>query len=118
VAGWRVERIVHFDPGDFVKASLAHFGFHRRRGQYVAIAHQHHYLGLVGPDDRLLWTAASRPVFEAVPNFVAELELPIYVDVLLDETPLVSNVGNARLYRIDPESMSARLLVDGRTSSE
>jgi hypothetical protein len=91
MASWVVERIVHFDPGDFVKAGLAHFGFHLRSGHYYAIAHQQHYLGLVGQDDRLLWTAAPRPVFAGVPNIAADLEYPIYVDVLPDETLVVSN---------------------------
>ena len=114
MAGWVVERIVHFGPGDFVKSGLAHFGFHLRNGRYCAIAHRQHRLGLVGEDDRLLWTAAPRPVFEGVPNIAAGLDFPIYVDVLPDESLVVSNFGNARLYRIDQETRSARLLVDGR----
>ena len=114
MAGWVVERIVHFEPGDFVNSGLAHFGLHLRNGQYCAIAHQGHYLGLVGPDDRLLWTAAPQPVFDGVPNIAADLGFPIYADVLPDGTLLVSNFGNAQLYRIDQEALSARLLVDGR----
>jgi hypothetical protein len=114
MAGWVVERIVHFDPGDFLKSGLAHFGFHLRDGRYCAIAHQQHYVGLVGEDDRLSWTVAPERVFEGVPNIAADLDFPIYVDVLPDGTLVVSNFGNARLYRIDPEALSARLLVDGR----
>lgn len=114
MAGWVVERIVNFGPGDFVKSGLAHFGFHLRDGRYYAISHQHHYLGLVGEDDRLVWTAAPQPVFEGVPNIAAGLDYPIYVDLLPDETLVVANFGNARLYRIDPETLTARLLVDGR----
>jgi hypothetical protein len=114
VAAWVVERIVHFDPGDFVKSGLAHFGFHARDGRYYAIAHRQHYLGLVGQEGRVAWTVAARPVFEDVPNIPAELEYPMYADVLPDETVVVSNFGNTRLYRIEPETMSAQLLVDGR----
>jgi hypothetical protein len=113
VPSWVVERIVHFDPGDFVKSGLAHFGFHVRGGRYYAIAHQRHYLGLVDPDGQLEWTVAPQPVFKGVPNIFAELEFPIFVDVLPDETLVVSNFGNALLYRIDTETMSAQLLVDG-----
>lgn len=69
---------MHFDPGDFVKGGLGHFGFHVRNGKYYAISHQHHYLGLVGEDDEVLWTAASRPVFDGVPNIAADLEYPTY----------------------------------------
>lgn len=113
-AGWAVERIVHFERGEFVKAGLAHFGFHVRGGHYFAIAHRQHYLGLVGPDGRLLWTAAPRPVFEGVPNIPAELEYPMYVDLLPDDTFVVSNFENAQLVRVDPATMSARVLIDGR----
>jgi hypothetical protein len=110
---WVVERIVHFEPGDFVKSGIAHFGFHLRDGRYCAIAHPRHYLGLVGEDDRLLWTAAPEPVVEGVPNITAGLEFPMYADLLPDGALVVSNFGNARLYRIDPATQSARLLVDG-----
>jgi hypothetical protein len=100
VAGWTVERVVHFDEGDFVKSGLAHFGFHLRNGQYCAIEHERHYLGLVGPDGDLPWTAAQQPVFDGVPNIAVGLVFPICIDVLPDETLVVSNFGNARLYRI------------------
>ena len=110
---WAVERIVHFERGDFVKSGLAHFGFHARNSSYYAIAHQDHYLGLVSPHGRVEWTVAPQPVFEGVPNITADLEYPIYVDALPDGTLVVSNFGNARLYRIDPDAMSAQLLVDG-----
>lgn len=113
MAGWVVERIVHFDPGDFVKSGVAHFGFHVRGGRYFAIEHQQHYVGLVGPDGRVKWTVAPQPVFEGAPNVTADLEFPAYVDVLPDDTLVVSNFGNARLYRIDAETLSAQLLVDG-----
>jgi hypothetical protein len=114
MAGWHVERIVHFDPGDFVESGVAHYGFHVRDGRYFAVAHQAHYLGLVGEDGRVDWTVAPRPVLEGVPNIAAELEYPMYVDALPDGTVLLSNFGNARLYRTDPETLGARLLVDGR----
>lgn len=112
MAGWVVEQIVHFAPGAFVERGTAHFGFHVH-GRYYAIAHQRHYLGLVGDRDRVEWTVAPEPVFVGVPNVVADLEFPIYIDALPDESLLVSSFGNARLFRIDPEAMTSRLLVDG-----
>ena len=113
MASWLVERIVHFDPEEFVKSGLAHFGFHVRDGRYYAIAHEHHYLGPVGPDGRVEWTVAPQPVFEGIPNIAAELEFPMFVDVLPDGALVVSNFGNAHLYRVDTERMSAQLLLDG-----
>ena len=111
---WTVERVVHFAPGDLVKDGFVHFGFHDQRGRHFLIDHGRHFLGLVGPDDQLVWTVAAQPVLPGVPNIEAALEFPMYVDSLPDGTLVVSNLGNARLFRIDPLAMSARLLVDGR----
>lgn len=112
---WIIDRIVHFDFGrDIVRSGLAHFGFHDRRGRYFAVAYTKHFIGLVGEDDRLKWTVAAGPVFADVPNISAPLEFPMYVDVLSDDTFVVSNFKTAELYRINPFRMTARLLVDGR----
>ncbi len=113
MAGWAVERIVHFGPSDVVRDGFVHFGFHDRSGRQFLIEHQKHFLGLVGDDDRLEWTVAAQPAFAAIPNITAALEYPIYVDFLPDGSLLVSNFGNARLYRVDVDRMSAELLVDG-----
>jgi len=110
---WTIDRIVHFRPGEFVKAGLDQFGFHTRTGQYYAIEHRRHFLGLVGDDDRVTWTVAPQPVLPGVPNIHADLSFPMYVDVLADDTLVVSNFGNARLFRIDPRRMTADLLIDG-----
>ena len=111
---WEIDRIVHFDPGDFVKGGFVHFGFHDRDGRQFAIEHQRHFLGLVGQGDRVEWTVASQPVSAGIPNIAADLVFPMYVDVLPDESLVVSNFGNARLYRIDTEEKRAELLVDGQ----
>jgi len=110
---WTVDRIVHFDSGDLVKNGLSHFGFHDRTGNHYAIFHQKHFLGLIGEDDRLEWTVAAHQVFEGTPNIVAKLNYPMYIDNLADETLLVSNFGDARLYRIDVGRNKAELFVDG-----
>jgi hypothetical protein len=49
---------------------------------------------------------------EGVPNIVAKLNYPMYVDNLADGTLLVSNFGDAHLYRIDVERKKAELFVD------
>ncbi|MGZ4357133.1 MAG: hypothetical protein ACXVRU_10020, partial [Gaiellaceae bacterium] len=110
---WAVDRIVHFDRGDFIKAGFVHFGFHDRSGRQYGIEHQRHFLGLVGEGDQVEWTVAPEPALRGVPNIAADLEFPMYVDVLPDATLVVSNLGNARLYRIDTQRMTAELLVDG-----
>jgi len=112
---WIIDRILHFDfESDFVRSGLSHFGFHDRRGGYFAIAHTKHFIALVGQGDHLAWTVAAGPVFADVPNIPAALEFPMYVDVLSDDALVVSNFKTAELYRIEPRTMTARLLADGR----
>jgi len=110
---WVVERIVHFPPGAFVEDGLSHFGFHDRAGRLFAVDHQGHRLGLVGADGRLAWTAAASPVAADVANVFVPLSFPMFVDVLPDGSPIVSNFGDALLWRIDLHRMRATVLVDG-----
>ena len=113
MADWTVNRIVHFGPKDLVKNGLSHFGFHDRNGNHYAIFHQKHFLGLIGEDDKLEWTVAARQILKGTPNIVAKLNYPMYIDNLADGTLIVSNFGDARLYRIDAERKKAELLVEG-----
>ena len=112
---WEIERIINFDfeSGDLCKDGFVHFGFHDREGKQYAVEHQKRFLGPVGENDKLKWTVANRTVFEGVPNIVAELRYPMYVDSMPDGTLVCSNFGNNRLYRIDVGKMEAKLLVDG-----
>ncbi len=110
---WIVERIVHFGPEDLVKNGLSHFGFYDRNGKHYAIFHQKHFLGLIGEDDRLEWTVAAHQVIKGIPNIIAKLNFPMYIDNLPDGTLIVSNFGDARLYRINAERTSAELFLDG-----
>ena len=110
---WTVERIVHFEPHDFVKDGLSHFGFHDRRGRLYAVDHGRHFAALVRDGGRIEWTVSALGVAPGIPNVQAPLSFPMYVDVLPDGSPIVSNFGNAQLYRIDLHTMEAELLVDG-----
>jgi len=112
LSDWFVDRIIHFGPGDFVKDGSSHFGFHDRAGNHYAISHQRHFLGLMGKS-RLEWTVAAHAIFEGTPNIFAELNYPMYIDNLADGALVVSNFGDARLYRIDVGRRRAELFVDG-----
>lgn len=114
VANWTVERIIHFEPEDLVKNGQSHFGFHDRIGNHYAIFHQKHFLGLIGKKDQLEWTCGPSQVLERVPNIKADLNFPMYVDNLDDKSLIVSNFGNARLYRINVKEQIAELFVDGQ----
>ncbi len=111
---WVVERIVHFGEGDFVKDGLPHFGFHDKNGRHYAINHQKHFLGLIEANDKLDWTLASHQIFEGIPNIVADLNFPMFIDSLDHGDLIVSNFGDARLFRVFVDEKRAELFVDGR----
>lgn len=96
---WAVERILRFEPDDFVKDGIAHFGFHLRDGRYCAIDHPGHRLALLD-GDTTLWTLAEG------------LEFPMYADLHPDGGLVVSNFLTARLLRV--VEGHAELLVDGK----
>jgi hypothetical protein len=110
---WQIDQVIHFGMGDFIKNGFAHFGFHDREGHYYGIAHQKHFLGAVDIDGSLCWTLSARPVFAGVPNIEADLRFPMYVDSLPNGNLIVSNFGNAHLYRVDVGAMKAELLLNG-----
>jgi hypothetical protein len=110
---WTIDRIVHFEPGDFVRDGLTHFGFRDTRGRLFGIDHPRHFLGLVREGGRVEWTVAEHEVFPGVPNVEAPLSFPMYVDLLPDGSPIVSNFGSAQLFRVDVHELRAELLVEG-----
>lgn len=110
---WQIDQIIHFGSHDFIKNGFAHFGFHDREGHFYGIAHQKHFLCAVGADGSLLWTLSATPVFANVPNIEADLSFPMYVDSFSDGKLIVSNFGNACLYRVDVSAKKADLLVKG-----
>lgn len=111
---WSIERIVHFEPGELCKGGFVHFGFHDREGRHYLVEHQRHFFGLVGEGDRLEWTVARRPILSGVPNIQADLRFPMYVDSLPGGDLVVSNLGTARIYRVDVPAHRASLFVDGQ----
>ena len=110
---WVVDRIVHFGAEDLVKNGVSHFGFHDRNGKHYVIFHQKHFLGLIGRRGQLEWTSAAQQILEGTPNITATLNFPMYIDNLNDDTLVVSNFGDAQLYRISVEEKKAELFVDG-----
>ncbi len=113
LTSWTVDKIAHFGPEEFLVEGLPHFGFHGKHGHHYAISHQKHFFGLIGENRKLEWTVAADTVFRDVPNTVAQLNYPMYVDELFDGSVVVSNFGDARLFRIDSDSKKADLFVDG-----
>jgi hypothetical protein len=111
---WIVDRIVHFGPDDLVENGLPHFGFHDRSGKHYAIFHEKHFLGLIGKEGELEWTLAADQIFKGVANIQVRLNWPMYIDSLADGCLIVSNFGDANLYRVDVKRREAELFVEGK----
>jgi hypothetical protein len=113
VTDWTVDRVVHFEPGAFLKDGVSHFGFRDRAGRLLAIDHQHHRFALVSRVGEVEWTAGADPFYDGAPHLSVDLSYPIYADVLPDGAVLVANFGDARLWQLEPSTSRAALLVDG-----
>ncbi len=66
-----------------MQGRLNDLGFHPRERNDFLLKHRKHFVGLVGEDGRLEWTASARQVLNGVPNVLADLSFPIFVDRLL-----------------------------------
>lgn len=113
LAWWIVDKIIHFGPRDLVKNGQSHFGFHDRNGKHYAIFHQKHFLGLIGRRDKLEWALAANQILKEIPNISINLNYPMYIDNLDDGALIVSNFGDARLYRVNVDKKKADVFVDG-----
>ena len=109
---WTVDRVVHFEPGTFLKEGVSHFGFHDANGRLFALDHPRHRFALVDADGNVELTAGEAPFVEDVPHVAVDLRFPMYADTLEDGMLGLSNL-DARLYRIDVVRRNAELLVDG-----
>jgi len=110
---WIVDKVVHFGPRDLLKNGVPHFGFFDRNGKRYAIFHEKNFLGLIGRKGVFEWTLAANQIFKGIPNIQAHLSFPMYIDNMDDDSLVVSNFGDASLYRVDVRSKRAELFVEG-----
>jgi DNA-binding beta-propeller fold protein YncE len=110
---WKVKKIINFDSESSWKDENAPFGFHDSKGNLYAMSYSKHWIGYCGQNGRLKWSAGNHPVENSDCHITLDLHYPHYITDTPDGMLLVSSSGNKKIYKINPENMTAVVLIDG-----
>lgn len=111
--GWRVERIVRSTNMAMWLAGDSCGGFFDRQGRQYILDYHAHWVGCLESDGRRAWSCGPEPIEQSPCHIHADLKGPGYLSELADGSLLVSCFENHRIYRIDPDTKSATVLIDG-----
>ena len=110
---WSIERIINFQKDKHWADGYAHVGFHDRAGHQYVVGYDNGWVGCLGENERLRWSAGRVPIPESDLHIPADLDQPGYVTVTPDGKILVACFGNRTVINIDLAQQHASIFVDG-----
>lgn len=111
---WIVEKVINYQPDKLWGEGCCQFGFHDRRGNLFFLDHDNNRLGQMDSDgESFVWSAGLHPFPKSKDHISLALDGPVYLGDPGDGTYLVSSYANNIIYRIDPASLCAKILIDG-----
>lgn len=112
--GWQIERIFNFKSEKLWGQGFAQFGFHDREGNRYFLDYTNHRLGKLVPDnDGFVWSAGQNPLPQSQYYIPLDIVSPVYLADPGNGNLLVSSYENSLIYEINPNTLSARVLIDG-----
>ena len=111
---WRIERIINFQKDKSWADGYAHLGFHDRTGAQYVVDYDHGWVGCLGTNGRLSWSAGRVPIPESDLHIPADLDRPGYLTVTPDGKILVACTGNRTVVNIDLAGRQASSFIDGK----
>lgn len=111
---WQIEKIMNFLPSKLWGEGYFQFGFHDRQGNRHVIDADNNRLGRLDKDgESFVWSAGRKPLPRSKAHIPADIQYPVYLGDPGDGTLLVSSYNNSLIYRISPDHLAARVLIDG-----
>ncbi len=111
---WSIERIINFQKEKIWGDGYAQLGSHDSAGHRYVVDFWNHWVGCLGADDRLCWSAGSTPQPESDLHIPADLCGPGYVTVTPAGKILVACFNGNAVYNIDLVHKQASVFIDGR----
>ncbi len=112
---WRIERIINFQKEKRWGGGYAQVGFHDSAGRQYIVDYWNDWVGCLGADDRLCWSAGATPIAQSDLHILVDLDGPGYVTVTPAGKILVACLGNNAVFDIDLAREQASVLIDGAT---
>jgi hypothetical protein len=104
ILNWTVKQIINDTS----------FGFHDSKGILYIINYFGHWLGQLGENGRLIWSAGNNPVENSDCHIDMDLEFPHYITDTPDGKLLISSAGNKKIFKLDTDTMTFIELIDGK----
>jgi len=110
---WRIERIINFQKDKRWGNGYAQVGFHDSAGRQYMVDYWNDWVGCLGADEQLCWSAGPTPIPGSELHIPAALDGPGYVTVTPTGKILVACIGNKTVFNIDLTQKQASVFIDG-----
>ena len=111
---WSIERIFNFGEDKKWGNGCAQLGFHDSAGHQYVVDYWNHWVGCLGADDRLCWSAGPMPIAESDLHIRADLKGPGYITVTPSGKILVACLGSNKVFDIDLTRRQSSVFIDGK----
>ncbi len=112
---WIVKRVINFEKGGLFEDGYAQFGFHDSKGRQYVINADKNWIGLIEENNSLVWSAGDSTGVKSPRHFSVDFKYPVYITDTPEGKLLVSSSENKRIYVLDPEKGTAKVLIDGES---
>lgn len=100
---WGIEKIYNLRWKRPWKDGYAHFGLHDKSGRQYIINTEFNWVGCIGENDILEWSAGPQPVPESKHHITLDINVPNAGCVAKDGSVLFASEANNIIYRIDQD---------------
>lgn len=107
-----VDKIINYSKGETLKESLAQFGFHDRMGRRFVIDNKNNWVGQIGENGELLWTAGETSAYKSEFHIHADIVGPHYICAGHQGEILLTCGKEKRIYQIKPEEGEVSVFID------
>lgn len=110
---WKIKHIFNYTDEKAWGKGFCHGGFHDKSGRVYFQEYFKHWIGVLGPGDKFLWTAGSIDPGVSKMHIPFNLKNPHYITTSPnDRSTLVSSGGTNKIYKIFPEKKTVELFID------
>ncbi len=110
---WGIERVINFEKNKIWGNGCAQLGFHDSAGRQYVVDYWNGWVGCLGLDERLQWSAGRTAMAESDLHVPVDLDGPGYLTVTPTGKILVACLGSNAVFEIDLGRRQASVMIDG-----
>ncbi|SCY96003.1 NHL repeat-containing protein [Alkaliphilus peptidifermentans] len=114
MTNWEIDKVYNFRWKNPWKDGYAHFGFHDKKGCQYIINTEFNWVGAVGDDNMLEWSAGPQVVENSKHHITLDINVPNAGCVAKDDSVLIASEANNIIYKIEPDKGIGYEFVDAK----